>query len=134
MAKLPTDMCSPRLVASQDQELFKLVGRCIQLAEFYRSYHYCGYCGNKMTASLTEWACLCGRCHERYDPQIAPCIIVAIQRIISYLAQHRRHKKKPIFTVLAGFVEVGEIIEEAVKREVKEESYIIIRNIRYVAS
>ncbi|CAA2930015.1 NADH pyrophosphatase [Arsenophonus endosymbiont of Bemisia tabaci Q2] len=42
--------------------------------------------------------------------------------------------KKPIFTVLAGFVELGETIEEAVKREVKEETNIIISNIRYIAS
>ncbi|WGO83411.1 NAD(+) diphosphatase [Arsenophonus apicola] len=135
MAKSPTDMCSPRRIANEDGGLFKLVGRGIQLAEFYRSHHYCGYCGNKMTTSLTEWACLCGHCHERYYPQIAPCIIVAIRRADHILlAQHRRHKKKPIFTVLAGFVELGETIEEAVKREVKEESNIVISNIRYVAS
>ncbi|MDR2988964.1 MAG: NAD(+) diphosphatase, partial [Providencia alcalifaciens] len=50
------------------------------------------------------------------------------------LAQHRRHSQNPLFTVLAGFVEVGETLEEAVAREVMEESHIKVRNIRYVSS
>ena len=50
------------------------------------------------------------------------------------LAHHVRHKHSPLYTVLAGFVEVGETLEEAVAREVFEESNIRIRNIRYVSS
>ncbi|CAA2930640.1 NADH pyrophosphatase [Arsenophonus endosymbiont of Bemisia tabaci Q2] len=87
-------MSSRRWIASQDEGLFKLVGHGIQLAEFYHSHSYCGYCGNNMTASLTKWASLCSHCHKRYYPQIAPCIIVAIRRADHILfSQHRRHKK-----------------------------------------
>lgn len=133
--KMPSDMASPRLVAAQDEGLFRLAGRGVQLAEFYRSHRYCGYCGTSMRHSKTEWACLCDHCHERYYPQIAPCIIVGIRRDDHILlAQHRRHSQNPLFTVLAGFVEVGETLEEAVAREVMEESNIKIRNIRYVSS
>ncbi|KLN97470.1 NAD(+) diphosphatase [Moellerella wisconsensis] len=133
--KMPIDMVSPRMVAAQDEGLFRLAGRGVQLAEFYRSHRYCGYCGTLMRHSPTEWACLCDHCQERYYPQIAPCIIVAIRRDSHILlAQHRRHKQNPVFTVLAGFVEVGETLEEAVAREVMEESQIKIKNIRYVSS
>ncbi len=114
--------------------LFQLAGRGVQLAEFYRSHHYCGYCGHAMHPSKTEWAMLCGHCRERYYPQIAPCIIVAIRRDDPILlAQHTRHRNG-IHTVLAGFVEVGETLEQAVAREVMEESGIEVKNLRYVTS
>ncbi len=47
---------------------------------FLPPYRYCGYCGHEMHLSRTESACLCGHCKERYYPQIAPCVIVAIRR------------------------------------------------------
>ncbi|MDE9430289.1 NAD(+) diphosphatase [Xenorhabdus bovienii] len=132
--KMASEMASPRMVASQSSKLFQLVGRGIQLAEFYRSHHYCGYCGHEMQHSQHEWACLCNHCHERYYPQIAPCVIVGIRRDDHILlAQHQSHRNG-IHTVLAGFVEVGETLEETVHREVMEESGIKIRNLRYVAS
>ncbi len=132
--KMVSDMSSPRLISGRDDKLFQLVGRGVQLAEFYRSHRYCGYCGHKMRYSLHEWACLCHHCHERYYPQIAPSIIVGIRRDDHLLlAQHQRHRHG-IHTVLAGFVEVGETLEEAVHREVMEESGIKIRNLRYVDS
>ena len=98
--KMESDMCSPRLIASQDEKLFKLVGRGVQLAEFYRSHRFCGYCGAKMRHSESEWACLCDNCHERYYPQIAPCIIVGIRNKDKILlAHHVRHKHSPLYTL-----------------------------------
>lgn len=128
------DMASVRQLLDQESGLFQLAGRGVQLAEFYRSHKYCGYCGHSMHQSKTEWAMLCGHCHERYYPQIAPCIIVAIRRDDHILlAQHNRHKNG-IYTVLAGFVEVGETLEQAVAREVMEESSIRVKNLRYISS
>ena len=81
-----------------------------------------------------KWAMLCSHCRERYYPQIAPCIIVAIRRDDAILlAQHTRHRNG-VHTVLAGFVEVGETLEQAVAREVMEESGIRVKNLRYVTS
>ena len=77
---------------------------------------------------------MCPNCRQRYYPQIAPCIIVAIRRGDEILlAQHKRHRNG-IHTVLAGFVEVGETLEEAAAREIMEESNVRIKNLRYVAS
>lgn len=130
----PQDMGSVRQLIDQDVGLFQLAGRGVQLAEFYRSHQYCGYCGHTMHPGTTEWVMLCDHCHERYYPQIAPCIIVAIRRGDSILlAQHTRHRNG-IYTVLAGFVEVGETLEQAVAREVMEESSIKVKNLRYVTS
>lgn len=128
------DMGSVRQVIDTDVGLFQLAGRGVQLAEFYRSHKYCGYCGHEMHPGKSEWAMLCNHCHERYYPQIAPCIIVAIRHQDKILlAQHNRHRNG-VYTVLAGFVEVGETLEQAVAREVMEESNIRIKNLRYVTS
>ncbi|WP_409161580.1 NAD(+) diphosphatase [Pectobacterium sp. B2J-2] len=129
-----SDMTSVRQLLDQDVGLFQLAGRGVQLAEFYRSHRFCGYCGHEMVQSKTELACLCHHCKERYYPQIAPCIIVAIRRGEEILlAQHNRHRGN-MYTVLAGFVEVGETLEQTVVREVMEESQIQIKNLRYVSS
>ncbi|WP_437611638.1 NAD(+) diphosphatase [Erwinia sp. V71] len=128
------NMGSVRQILDQDVGLFQLAGRGVQLAEFYRSHRWCGYCGHEMHLSKTEFACLCNHCRQRYYPQIAPCIIVAIRRGEEILlAQHARHRNS-IYTVLAGFVEVGETLEQAVAREVMEESSIRVKNVRYVTS
>ncbi len=128
------NMGSVRQLIDHDAGLFQLAGRGVQLAEFIRSHRFCGYCGHEMHLSKTENACLCSHCRQRYYPQIAPCIIVAIRhgdKIL--LAQHARHRNS-IYTVLAGFVEVGETLEQTVAREVMEESSITVKNVRYVTS
>ncbi|XKM13913.1 NAD(+) diphosphatase [Orbaceae bacterium ac157xtp] len=118
-----------------DQSLFLMAGRAVQLANFYRSHKYCGYCGHEMYLSKTECCCLCSHCNERYYPQISPSVIVAIRNKNKILlAKHNRHNQENLYTVLAGFVEVGETLEQAVVREVYEESKIQIKNIRYVTS
>lgn len=123
------------LLSSVDSSLFLMAGRAVQLSEFYRSHKYCGYCGNDMYISSTEWCCLCAGCHQRYYPQISPSIIVAIRNKNQILlAKHTRHNQEDLYTVLAGFVEIGETVEQAVTREVFEESKVSIRNIRYVTS
>lgn len=133
-ASMARDMASVRQIIDGDAGLFQLAGRGVQLAEFYRSHRYCGYCAQPMRISNKEWACLCDHCHERYYPQIAPCIIVAIRRGDEILlAQHTRHRGG-IYTVLAGFAEVGETLEQTVAREVMEETQIRVKNVRYVTS
>ncbi|WP_192459371.1 NAD(+) diphosphatase [Musicola keenii] len=132
--EMAQDMGSVRQLLSHDPALFQLAGRAVQLEEFYRSHRFCGYCGHDMVHSTTELACLCPHCRERYYPQIAPCVIVAIrheEKIL--LAQHLRHRGN-MYTALAGFVEVGETLEQAVAREVMEESNVRIKNLRYVCS
>uniref|UniRef100_UPI0004727A07 NUDIX domain-containing protein n=1 Tax=Salmonella enterica TaxID=28901 RepID=UPI0004727A07 len=76
----------------------------------------------------------CSHCRARYYPQIAPCIIVAIRREDSILlAQHVRHRNG-VHSVLAGFVEVGATLEQAVAREVMEGRGVKAENLRYGTS
>lgn len=128
------DMCSVRQLIDEDPQLFQLAGRGVQLAEFYRSHRFCGYCGHQMQLSKQEYACLCEHCRERYYPQIAPCIIVAIRRGDEILLANHARQRNNVYTVLAGFVEAGETLEQAVAREVMEESQVRVKNLRYVTS
>ncbi len=73
--------------------------------------------------------CFCSHCRERYYPQIAPCIIVAIRRAMRSCWRNIRAIRNGVHTVLAGFVEVGETLEQAVAREVMEESGIRVKKI-----
>src|SRR5690606_23719735 len=67
-------------------------------------------------------------------PRIFPCIIVAVRKQQEILlAQHPRHRNG-MYTVIAGFLEVGETLEQCVAREVKEETGIDVTNIRYFGS
>lgn len=131
----PQAMFSVRQLLNEERPTFQIAGRAIQLEEFYRSHHFCGYCSTPMHISKTEWCCLYPCCHQRYYPQMCPSMIVAIRkdnRIL--LANHSRHRSDKLFTVLAGFVEVGESVEDAIGREVKEEANIQVKNVRYVGS
>src|SRR5476649_2066913 len=67
---MDSHMVSARQLLDQEKGLFQLVGRGVQLAEFYRSHKFCGYCGHEMHVSKTEWAALCGHCRERYTRKL----------------------------------------------------------------
>jgi NAD+ diphosphatase len=125
-----------QLMVAGDEEGFRLAGRAWQLATFRRSHRFCGECSAPMTPKMGEWAQMCQHGHVVY-PRISPCIIVAVRKGPAILlAAHRRHYQAddPMYTVLAGFVEAGENLEQCVAREVFEESGIRVHNVRYVAS
>ncbi|MGY3871364.1 NAD(+) diphosphatase [Aeromonas crassostreae] len=137
-AEADTQAMAPlrQLMVAGEEEGFRLAGRAWQLATFRRTHRFCGECGAPMAPKAGEWAQGCRHGHLVY-PRISPCIIVAVRKGSSLLlAAHRRHHQvdDPMFTVLAGFVEAGENLEQCVAREVFEESGIRVRNVRYVSS
>lgn len=116
---------------------FHLLNRGIELNHFYKTHQFCGKCGSKTAHTADEWAVQCQNehCGYRAYPVICPSIIVAVRRGKEILlAHHHRHKEKKIYTTLAGFVEVGETFEQAVEREVWEETGVRVKNIQYFGS
>lgn len=92
---------------------------------------YCGRCGGKMVKSLVERAQICPDCGQVEYPKISPAIIVAVtngNRLLMVKSAKGTYQR---YALVAGFVEVGETFEEAVKREVLEEVGLNIKNIRY---
>jgi NAD+ diphosphatase len=118
-----------------DLSLFNLVAKAWQRAVFLRTHRFCGQCGSRMVRIDWEIATLCHHCHHRCYPRVSPCIIVAIKRDNKILlAQGKPQKTRQMHSVLAGFVEGGETLEQAVHREVMEEVGIAVKNLRYFSS
>jgi NAD+ diphosphatase len=121
-----------------DETVFWLAGRAVQIVDWDRTHQYCGRCGAPTTNQLQERAKLCPNCGLTNYPRLAPAIIVRVQRQSAngpeiLLARARRFPAG-LFSVLAGFVEPGETLEECVRREVYEEVGLIVDNIRYFGS
>lgn len=132
--KPANELGSLRSLLALPEGLFQLVGRAVQLAHFQHSHRFCGFCAAPLQKVPTQWAMQCSGCAQIVYPVIAPCVIVAIRRGHQILlAQHLRHQGN-MHTVLAGFVEPGETLEQAVAREVREETGIEIDNICYIKS
>ncbi|KLV00688.1 NAD(+) diphosphatase [Photobacterium aphoticum] len=128
------DFYSQRELLSVEPELFQLAGRATQLSHMLHTQQFCPQCGAQCHYGETEVAMVCSGCHTPHYPRVSPCVIVAVRKDDKILlAQHPRHKTG-MYTVIAGFVEAGETLEQCVAREIKEETGIEVENIRYFGS
>ena len=99
-------------------------------------HRFCGRCRTELQDSETDSALFCPICGARYFPQLAPAVIVAVTRNEGreILLAHNRNFEGNVHSLIAGFVEAGETVEQAVEREVLEETSIRVTNIRYLRS
>lgn len=105
-----------------------------QLNRWYQNHHFCSRCGEKMKASESERMLYCKSCGFQTYPVISPCVIVAVyqgERLLLTKYAGRTYKN---FALIAGFVEIGESLEEAVEREVMEEVGLKVKNIQFYKS
>lgn len=122
------------LADALSDRLFAVGGRAVQIVNWGRTHRFCGRCGAETQTAPSERAQVCPQCGLMAFPRLSPAIIVRIQRGEQILLA-RNHRFPPgRFSVLAGFVEPGETLEEAVAREVREEVGIRVRDIRYFGS
>ena len=122
------------LLANWSMPEFELASRAKQLMEWRRNHRFCSRCGNITVQHERDHAMVCTVCEYTQYPRVQPCVIMAITRGDSILLARNVQRPGPMFSVLAGFVEVGETLEQAVARETKEEAGISIKNIRYMGS
>lgn len=125
---------SARELLVQGEELFQFAARATQVALFLQTHRYCGQCGSTMHLVNWELAALCHKCGHRCYPRIAPCVLVAVIKDDEILLARSSRHKAGFFSVLAGFVESAETLEQAALREVKEEVGVDIANLRYMGS
>ncbi len=117
-----------------EENLFWLGGRALQIVEWNRTHQYCGRCGIPNKPHAIDRAMICPQCDLHAYPRLSPAIIVLIQRGSEMLLA-RNHRFPPgRYSILAGFVEAGESLEQALVREVFEEVHIQVKNIRYFSS
>jgi len=123
-----------RLYGALDEEMFWVAGRAFQIMDWDRTHQYCGKCGSPTKDKADERAKVCPTCGTVSFPRMSPAIIVAVVRDKSILLAHAARFPGDMYSVLAGFVEPGESLEDCVRREVKEEAGLDVKNIRYFGS
>lgn len=101
---------------------------------FLNHARYCGCCGSKMVPSLVEFANTCPKCMNIKYPDIMPAIIVAVTYNDKLLLTKYAKGSYKNYALVAGYTEIGETLEECVKREVKEEVGLDIYDIKYYKS
>ena len=116
------------------EDLLWIAGRAQQLMHWAASHRYCGRCGQPTRDKEDERARICDACHLVSYPRISPAVIVAVVRGNRLLLARSTRFTSSFHSVLAGFVETGETLEEAVHREILEEVGIEVHNIRYFGS
>ena len=115
-------------------ELYQIAVKTQHLLGWDRSTRYCGCCGNLYERMKNERAKRCPNCGNIQFPRISPAIIVGIKRDNQILMAHNSGFREGLYSIIAGFVEQGETLEMAVKREVYEEVGIKVKNIQYYHS
>jgi len=111
-----------------------LLNAARHLSVWYQNNRFCGACGGAMQPHSAQRALVCERCGLIVFPSVLPAVIVAVLDGGRLLLARNAQGVFRHFSLIAGFVEVGETAEQAVKREVLEEVGLHIKNIRYVKS
>lgn len=114
-----------------EEELFCLAGMANQILFWDITHKFCGKCGGKLTYKSGERAKICKTCNQPIYPVICPAIIVAIIKEDEILLAHNKTFKNNMYSIIAGFVDAGESLEDCVRREVFEEVGLKIKNIKY---
>ncbi len=117
-----------------DANLSLLTSRAIHIVGWNKRNKYCGVCGNITQKDTLERARRCPSCGNIIYPRISPAIIIAIIKEDRILLAHNKNFKGRLYSVIAGFMEPGESIEDCAEREVFEEVGIKIKNINYFGS
>ena len=120
-----------REVYDIDKDIYLIATRAVLVRDWYISHQFCGRCGTKTMLDEKDMMLKCPSCGQVHYSRIAPAIIVAVRKGDELLMAKHSYHKTHRYALVAGFVEAGESIEEAVHREVAEEIGIKIKNLKY---
>lgn len=115
-----------------EEMMFRVAGCATQIVTWDETHKFCGKCGESTETKAGERAKLCPKCGYLSFPRLSPAVILSITKGDRLLLV--KNLKTDFYTVVAGFVESGETLEECLKREVREEVGIEIKNIAYFGS
>ncbi len=115
-------------------EIISLAGIGLMIQHWEQTSQHCGCCGTPMERLPHEWGKKCPSCSELHYPRIHPCVIGLIIKGDEVLLARKAEWLDGRYSLVAGFVEFGECLEEAMARETLEETGIKIKNIRYLGS
>ena len=104
------------------------------LFTWYQTHRFCGACGHENIHDKKERMMLCPACGNTQYPRISPAVIVAVRNGEKLLLSKYAGRNHTRYALIAGFAEIGETLEETVKREVMEEVGLKVKNIHYYKS
>lgn len=116
------------------QDWYTIASKAFAIINWDKNHQFCGRCGAATIHKQNTFERHCPACGLLFYPRISPSIIVLIQKGDEILMARSHHFPAGVYGLIAGFVEAGESIEEAVHREVKEEVGLTIKNLRYFGS
>ncbi len=122
------------LFGEMDEQVLGLAARAAQVAEWARTHRFCGACGGPTALVPGERCFRCPGCGHVAYPRISPAMMVLIRKGDAVLLALHVASPSKRFTPLAGFLEAGESVEEAIHREVYEEVGLRVTNLRYFGS
>lgn len=122
-------------LAAEDAAGLALVFRASHILQWLADSGFCGRCGSENAIDDLEFVRRCPSCGRVEYPRVSPAIIVRITNENGeILLAHDRKFKERIYSLIAGFYEAGERLEDTVEREIFEEVGLSVKNIRYIAS
>jgi NAD+ diphosphatase len=122
------------LFGAMDEQLISVAGRAFQIAEWARTHRYCGACATPMRLMPGERCFKCAACESMHYPRISPAMMVLIKKGNAILLARHAAGLTNRYSALAGFLEAGESIEDAVHREVFEEVGLKVDQLNYFGS
>jgi len=117
-----------------DSTLAALSGRALQIIDWERNHQYCSRCGTPMQPRTDERARACPACRFTSYPPVSPAVMVLITRGRELLLARKAVWPAGRYSAIAGFVEPGEMLEDTVARETREEVGVEVGNLRYFGS
>lgn len=117
-----------------DEENYAIAGRALQLIHWDRTNKFCGRCGNTTSLRPNERCLECTSCGQLSYPKLAPAIMALVKKDNKILLARSPQFPGKAYSVLSGFVDPGETLEQCVAREVLEEVGIRVKNIQYFGS
>ena len=123
-----------RLFGLVSEEIFQVAGRAFQIVNWDQNTRFCGRCGEPTIVSSEERLRMCPKCGLKRFPRLSPAVIAVVTRGKQILLARADRFPDKLYSVLAGFVEPGETLEECLRREVSEEVGLEISDIRYFGS
>ena len=117
-----------------DEQTWMVAGLAAQVVEWDRSHQFCGRCGSRTEYLPSERGKRCPVCGLVAYPRVSPAVIVLVERGDDVLLARGPHLAVGMYALIAGFVEAGEALEDAVRREIREEVGLEVDSIEYFGS